>query len=258
MTASVLDGLNPDQRETALHRGHCLALATAGSGKTKTMAAKAARLLQEGEMVAAVTFTRDAALELRNRIIAMAGPGHHGRMLVGTFHSICMLMAHPKERRTDFGSLILKDMRSPFHKPWKIVNEGMRRDYIIRALREQGMEEVPLEEASRMIEEVKAGTSRGTLLEGMREVTLVYNALLQRSGQIDFQDIILKTNVALRSREMTTLPVSELLVDEFQDTDEAQYEWTAAHAKAGTNVTAVGDDDQSIYAFRRALGGSGS
>lgn len=257
MTVELLEGLNPDQRETALHQGHCLALATAGSGKSKTMATKAAIRLREGESVVAVTFTKDAALELRHRIVAAAGPGCQQRLIVGTFHSVDLLMAFPSARRTDFGSRILKDMRSPFKKPWDIVNEGVRRSYIVRALRETGLEEISLEDASRYIEEAKASPGKTDLPDGMADVVELYTGLLQRSGQVDFQDIILKTNAALRDGTLTPLPVSILLVDEFQDTDELQYEWIKHHGMRGVEVTVVGDDDQSIYAFRRALGGEG-
>lgn len=257
MTTEVLRDLNPEQRETALFRGHCLAVSTAGSGKTKTMAAKAAMLLREKEPVAAVTFTRESALELRDRIVRTAGPGCAQRLLVGTFHSISLLMAFPNGRRTEFGTMILKGMRSPFAKTWDIVNEGIRRNYIIRALREAGLETISLEDASRMIEEIKGSVRSIDHPDGMRDVAQIYGELLDRSNQVDFQDIILRTNQAMRAGKLLPLPVNTLLVDEFQDTDEPQYEWTTHHAKAGTAVTVVGDDDQSIYAFRRALGRDG-
>jgi superfamily I DNA/RNA helicase len=85
--------LNPEQRQVALHSGHTLVVACPGAGKTKTMATKAALLLDQGEKVCAVTFTRDAALELRERIMKSADARGKSRLLVGTFHSVCLLMA---------------------------------------------------------------------------------------------------------------------------------------------------------------------
>lgn len=91
----ILEELNPEQRQVALHTGHTLAIACPGAGKTKTMATKAALLLDQGDKVCAVTFTRDAALELRERIMKLAQPSGKPRLLVGTFHSVSLLMTTP-------------------------------------------------------------------------------------------------------------------------------------------------------------------
>lgn len=257
MSSNPLISLNPEQREVALHRGNCLAIACPGSGKTKTLSSKAALFLQEGARVAAVTFTRDAALELRERIVKGAGPGSQSRLLVGTFHSIDLLMAFPKRPKSEFGNAILKDMRSPFTAPWQVVKEGLRRNYLLRAMEESGTGVFPFEKASRIIEEAKGSRSTANLEAPHAAMVEIYADLLASNGVIDFQDIILKTNDALRAGTLSTLPVDYLLVDEFQDTDAAQFEWVGHHAKAKVAVTAVGDDDQSIYAFRRALGYGG-
>lgn len=252
----MLESLNPEQREVALHRGHCLAVACPGSGKTKTLATKAAHLLNEGSRVAAVTFTRDAALELRERIVALAKPGCKPRLLVGTFHSIDMLMAFPGKFKGDFGRSILADVKSPFTKPWNIVKEGVRRSYILRAIRESGLK-IQIEEASALIELAKGAPATVNLDDYQKVMVETYGQLMEESGHIDFQDIILNTNAALRNKTLTPLPVDFLLIDEYQDTDAAQFEWSMMHGKAGISITAVGDDDQSIYAFRRALGYEG-
>lgn len=253
----VLARLNPDQREVALYRGHCLTIACPGSGKTATLAAKAAFLLSEEAKVAAVTFTRDAALELRERIVNLAGPTCRSRLLVGTFHSIDMLMAFPTKNASEYGRTILRDMRSPYTEPWKIINEGVRRSYVLRAMAESGVSDLTLENASSIIEAAKESRSTIGLETNLQEMVALYIELMERSKQIDFQDIILKTNDALRAKTMTPLNVDYLLIDEYQDTDKAQYEWSLIHGKAGIPITAVGDDDQSIYGFRRALGYDG-
>lgn len=252
----LLAELNPEQREVALERSHCLAVACPGSGKTKTLATKAALLLNEGARLAAVTFTRDAALELRERIVALAGPGCKSRLLVGTFHSIDMLMAFPGKHSGEFGRAVLAGMKTPFTKPWNIIKEGVRRGYLIRAIREAGLK-IPRDEASSLIELYKASPSAVVLDDQQRIMVEHYVALMEESRQIDFQDIILNTNAALKNKTLSPLGVDFLLIDEFQDTDQAQYEWAAHHGRAGISTTVVGDDDQSIYAFRRALGYEG-
>ena len=253
----ILSELNPQQREVALHLGHCLSIACPGSGKTKMLATKAATLLNEGERVCAVTFTRDAAIELRERIMKLADPRTKGNLLVGTFHSVCMLMAFPRKHKGEFGRAVLAKMNSPFATPWTLVREGVRISYVIRAIRESGSK-LQIRDATPIIELAKeAGQIPEHLDAEVQEMVRIYLKLMEEAGVIDCQDIILKTNLALRDKSMSPIPVDHLLVDEYQDTDNAQYEWTAHHGRAGIAVTAVGDDDQSIYAFRRALGYSG-
>lgn len=253
----ILSELNPEQREVALHVGHCLSIACPGSGKTKMLATKAATLLNEGEKVCAVTFTRDAALELRERTMKLADPRTKSNLLVGTFHSVCILMASPRKQKGEFGRAILGKMQSPFSTPWNLVKEGVRVGYVIRAIRESGAK-IPMRDATPLIELAKeAGTIPESLDPQLQEMVRIYIKLMEDAHVIDFQDIILKTNLALRDKSMLTLPVDHLLVDEYQDTDNSQYEWTAHHGRAGVALTVVGDDDQSIYAFRRALGYSG-
>ncbi|MDE2430930.1 MAG: ATP-dependent helicase, partial [Burkholderiales bacterium] len=252
---SLLTELNPEQREAAIGRGHLSAIACPGSGKTKTLASKAATFLLEGGTVAAVTFTRDAALELRERIILLAGEQAKSRLLVGTFHSVCLLMASPKAR-VEYGTAILSKMKSPFKKKWELVVEGQRRGYVLRAMEETGYLG-ELKTASQDIEFAKGMKFGPGVSSEQAALARAYQDILERAGKIDFQDIILNTNEALADKSMTALPVDFLMVDEFQDTDAAQYEWVRHHALAGVACTIVGDDDQSIYGFRRALGYDG-
>lgn len=256
MRPELLDGLNPEQREAAICETHCLTVAAPGSGKTKMLSAKAAFLLSGGATVVAVTFTRDAAIELRDRIVRQAGQEVLDRLLVGTFHSIDLLMAFPAKARSAMGSAILAKARSKLSAPWKIVRDGNRRSAVARAIDVAGLPGLEIDDATSLIEKLKSGAATP---KDPRESALVqaYTDLLQRHGVIDFQDILLKTNEGLTNGDITPLATNYLLLDEFQDTDLAQYEWAMAHAKAGSIVTAVGDDDQSIYGFRRALGYEG-
>lgn len=245
--------LNPEQMDVVRARGHCLAIACPGSGKTSTAASKAACLLGDGERVAAVTFTKDAALELRERIIKIAGVGSSSRLLVGTFHSICLLMAFPGRAKSQFGRDILASMKTPFTTEWELVNAGVQFGYVSRAIREVGLS-IKVQDAMPIIELAKESGTVEQLDDELGALVTIYNDLLVRAGKIDFQDIILNVNKAMRNGTLSAMPIGHLLVDEFQDTDLAQYEWIRHHAMGGVSVTAVGDDDQSIYGFRRALG----
>lgn len=248
-----LDGLNPEQRAVVLQNGHCLAISCPGSGKTTTLATKTAHLLEQGQRVGAVTFTREAALELRSRVTSLISPDARTRLLVGTFHSMCLFMSFPKRKGTEiYGREILGRITSPFRERWNMGLAGDRDGFILSAIRESGLK-MDLKEAVFAIESAKARPTL-PLDEATAILVKAYQDQMTAAGMIDFQDIILKTNGALRDGSLTTLPVDSLLVDEFQDTDNSQYEWIRYHGKAGVQLTAVGDDDQSIYAFRRALG----
>lgn len=255
MLTEQLQSLNVDQREVALCDTHCLAIAAPGSGKTKTLAVKAARILSSGQTVTAVTFTRDSALELRERILAIAGEASLPRLLVGTFHSIDLLMAFPKTIKSPMGKEILQKGFSKLTRKWEIVREANRRNFVARSLQNAGVN-LDIEAATSAIEAYKAGHLKQPPPE-IEDLVSTYTSLLTRYGVIDFQDILLETNKAIEAGQISPLHTSHLLIDEFQDTDHPQYTWAMMHAKAGVTVTAVGDDDQSIYGFRRALGYKG-
>ncbi|WP_028218894.1 ATP-dependent helicase [Paraburkholderia oxyphila] len=233
----MLDGLNPRQLEVAQARGHCLAVACPGAGKTKTIASKAASLLAApGSRVGAVTFSKDAAMELRERILALAGAGAKARLIAGTFHS-----------------LGFRQIGRPGGKRRDIASEGDRTGLLIRVLAETGLN-WKVEEAVPVIEQLKTGVTHA--IEGSPEEILytAYEDALARNGKIDFQDMLRLAIAGMESGDIEPYAFTHLLVDEFQDTDPLQYRWVELHAAAGAHVTVVGDDDQSIYGFRAAMG----
>ena len=252
--SSFLSDLNADQLEAALCQRHCLVVAGPGSGKTKMLAAKAAYLLDKGQTVCAVTFTRDSALELKERILKIAGNEHVGNLLVGTFHSIDMLMAFPKLAKSKMGANILCHSKSNLRSPWTIVREGSRRAAVARAIDESASLGMEIEDATALIESIKAGQESAPVTEKQQRLVDCYQEILARHNVIDFQDILLLTNSGIQNGTISPLRVDHLFLDEYQDTDKPQFEWAMHHARSGACLTAVGDDDQSIYGFRRALG----
>ncbi|SDD56846.1 Superfamily I DNA or RNA helicase [Cupriavidus sp. YR651] len=236
----VLEGLNPSQREVVDCRTNCAAIAVPGAGKTATIAAKAAVLLADPNVtVGAVTFSKDAAVELRERIVALAGASAKKRLLAGTFHS-----------------LAYKQLGKGTGKLTDIVNDGIRFAIVGRILEESGID-WKVEDAIAAIERAKmdlGGPPGGTIESQLYEA---YQSALARNGKIDFQDMLRLAVSGMQQGTITPYRVAYLLVDEYQDCDSLQSRWTALHAAAGSIVTVVGDDDQSIYGFRSALGYKG-
>ncbi|WP_042303823.1 ATP-dependent helicase [Paraburkholderia kururiensis] len=233
----MLDGLNPQQLEVVRSLRPCLAVACPGAGKTKTIAARAAVLLQEpGTLVGAVTFSKEAAIELRERILRLVGSAAKSRLIAGTFHSLGFRqIGHRGGRRQD------------------IASDGDRMGLLMRALVETGLN-WKVEEAVPVIEQLKTGAAHA--IEGSPEAILyeAYQEALVRNGKIDFQDMLRLSIAGMQSGDIEPYAFTHLLVDEFQDTDPLQYRWVELHADAGACVTVVGDDDQSIYGFRAAMG----
>ncbi|MFM0608834.1 ATP-dependent helicase [Paraburkholderia sediminicola] len=233
----MLDDLNPQQREVAQMRRHCVAIACPGAGKTKTIAAKAALLLVDpATTVGAVTFSKDAAVKLRDRILRVASPSAKPRLIAGTFHSLAFRQLGQRGgARRD------------------IASDGDRTGLLARVLTEMGLN-WKVEEAVPVIERIK--TNFGRVEQGTTEAQLyeAYQEALARNGKIDFQDMLRLAVAGMEKGVIEPYAFTDLLVDEFQDTDPLQYRWVELHANAGARVTVVGDDDQSIYGFRAALG----
>ena len=239
--------LNPEQQAVVDHDGHCLVVACPGSGKTRVIVIKIEHLLATvpKSRVCAVTFTRDAANELKKRLLDsakerfgkdLAAQIINRRTRVGTFHS-----------------LAIRQLRAS-GKIGKIASPAEQLAYVHRALAVSEAD-IPLEEAAQIIETVKS--SRAVVPEEDHPVYQAYASLLKRAQIEDLHDVLRKSLHLMQTGEISPYPVEYMLVDEFQDTDEIQLAWVLEHVKAGTKVTVVGDDDQSVYSFRHALGYQG-
>lgn len=231
--------LNGPQQQAVEADGHILVSACPGAGKTRVLASRAARLLASDPAgrLAAVTFTRDAAKELRTRIL-VGRPQDGKRLAAGTFHGL----AYQQMRRAGFQA--------------RILSEHEYRD-VLRRIWETDAPEMKFDEFQELVEQWKSTTvpppDRGPGVVAFQK----YQEWLAAHHAMDFADILLKAVAGLRAGTFAPLPVRWLLVDESQDMDEVQYAWLTAHSAGGVLVTMVADDDQSIYGFRHALGYGG-
>ena len=275
----ILNGLNPEQRlAVTLPHQSALILAGAGSGKTRVLTTRIAYLISTGVVspqgILAVTFTNKAAKEMLTRLSAMLPINTRG-MWMGTFHGLCnrMLRAHYREANLP--------------QTFQILDSGDQLSAIKRLMKAMNVddEKYPPREMQNFISSSKEQGLRAHEVEAYDpytrrkvEVFAEYDAQCQREGVVDFSELLLRCyellsrNVAIREHYQERF--KHILVDEFQDTNPLQYRWLKLLAGAGeyrmpspqaspasgrggererqSSIFAVGDDDQSIYAFRGA------
>jgi DNA helicase-2/ATP-dependent DNA helicase PcrA len=252
----LLAGLNPEQRAAVTVQGSALVLAGAGSGKTRVLTTRIAWLISTGQVspmgVLAVTFTNKAAREMLTRLAALLPLNTRG-MWVGTFHGLCnrLLRTHHREAGLPqlFQILDAQDQLSAVKRLLKALNvdtdrfEPRRVQAFINANKEAGLRAA----------EVDAYDPYSRRLV---ELYAEYDAQCQREGVVDFAELLLRAhellarNALLREHYQTRF--RHILVDEFQDTSRLQYSWLKLLKGPEGALFAVGDDDQSIYAFRGA------
>ncbi|MDP3821285.1 MAG: 3'-5' exonuclease [Burkholderiales bacterium] len=259
--STLLHNLNPEQLAAVTLPAHpALILAGAGSGKTRVLTTRIAWLIQTGQLspggVMAVTFTNKAAKEMLTRLGAMLPIPVRG-MWIGTFHGLCnrFLRAHWKLAALPQGFQILdsSDQLSAVKRVVKAMNLDEERfvpkqvTWFIAGQKEDG----------RRPKDVEVRDEQSRVLV---QVYQAYEDQCQREGVVDFAELMLRTYELMRDnqalREHYQRRFRHILVDEFQDTNKLQYAWLKVFAGPDTAVFAVGDDDQSIYAFRGAQVGN--
>lgn len=254
--------LNPQQREAVEHPGGpLLVLAGAGSGKTKTLTHRIAYLIEQHELppqqILAVTFTNKAAHEMRSRIARMLGRDVYDRTFMpylGTFHSVCVRML--REEADTIG----------LYRQFTIFDAQDSLQAVKQIMREMGVDE----------KQVKPTAVRGLISSAKNElldpqqyqalasgeaqrvaaaVYPQYQQLLRRSDGLDFDDLLLETVKMLGHKNVLQRwqgQFRHILIDEYQDTNQAQYQLIKRLGQEHTNVCAVGDDWQSVYSWRGA------
>jgi len=257
MQLDYLKDLNEKQSEAVqLQNESALILAGAGSGKTKVLTSRISWLIHNQIVspngILAVTFTNKAANEMLSRISSQLGMNPRG-MWVGTFHGLCnrFLRLHYKEANLPqtFQILDSSDQLSAIKRLCKILQIDPDKitpkeiQYHINGSKENGMR-------AKDVKTYDAHTQK------INEIYLEYEKQCQREGVADFGELLLRSyellisNDTLRTHYQNRF--NHVLVDEFQDTSELQYRWLKLLAGKNNIIFAVGDDDQSIYAFRGA------
>jgi DNA helicase-2/ATP-dependent DNA helicase PcrA len=259
----LLRQLNPEQlAAVTLPAQPALILAGAGSGKTRVLTTRIAWLLSTGQVspggILSVTFTNKAAKEMLTRLTTMLPVNLRG-MWIGTFHGLCnrFLRAHWK----------LAGLPQSF----QILDSADQLAAVKRVVKAMNLDEerFPPKQAAYFISGNKDEGRRPNDVDApdphtrkLVEVYAAYDAQCSREGVVDFGELMLRSYELLRDndplREHYRRRFAHVLVDEFQDTNRLQYKWLQMFAPPGTSqgVFAVGDDDQSIYAFRGARVGN--
>ena len=254
-----LDTLNGPQREAVLcTEGPLLVLAGAGSGKTRVLTHRIAHLVEDLNVapwqIMAITFTNKAAAEMRERLQSLIGGGARG-MWVSTFHSMCVRILRTDCERVGFakGFTIYDDSDSK-----RLVEQIMdelnidKKRYPIPALRNR------ISQAKNDLQVAEVFAEKTSDQVG-QVAARVYTRLQERLRQLnafDFDDLLLYTWLLLKDHPDVLAAYQNrfryLMVDEYQDTNHAQYVLTQLLAAAHKNIMVVGDDDQSIYSWRGA------
>ncbi len=254
---NLLHNLNPEQlAAVTLPAQPALILAGAGSGKTRVLTTRIAWLIQTMQIspagVLAVTFTNKAAKEMLARLSAMLPINTRG-MWIGTFHGLCnrLLRAHHRDAALPqtFQILDMADQLSAIKRLMKRLNVDDEKyppkqlQYFINSAKDQGLRSDAVE-------------AYDDFTRKFVELYAAYDEQCQREGVVDFAELLLRSYELLSRhqplREHYRARFKHILVDEFQDTNDLQYQWLKLIAGEHNAVFAVGDDDQSIYAFRGA------
>jgi len=253
-----LDTLNPEQREAVMHPGGPLLIfAGAGSGKTRVITYRIARLLGQGvpaHRILSVTFTNKAAREMRERVEGLVSDVTKS-MWIGTFHSLCarILRIDGKAIGLDSNFVIYDDSDQ-----LSLIREVFKAKNIDdKSIQPRGI----LNEISSAKEKLKspeeyAKGATGFFEKIAADVYKSYNALLSKANALDFDDILYYVNRLFQQRPDVLEKYQErflhVMVDEYQDVNFAQYNIVHLIAAKHQNVVVVGDDDQSIYMWRGA------
>ncbi|PIE18307.1 MAG: DNA helicase II [Proteobacteria bacterium] len=265
MGAPYLDGLNPAQRDAVeTLDGPVLMLAGAGTGKTRALTARIAHLLRTGRArgneILAVTFTNKAAREMKERVGGLLGEAAEGMPWLGTFHAICVKLLRRHAELIGQGDLHLKSNFTILDTDDQIrllkqvivaagIDEKRWTGRLLAGIIDQwknrawGPDQIPVGEAS-------AFDGKGVALYA------AYQRRLLELNAVDFGDLLLHVVTIFQSHDDVLDQYRRwfryILVDEYQDTNVAQYLWLRLLAGGHKNICCVGDDDQSIYGWRGA------
>ncbi len=260
-----LNELNAAQREAAAHiQGPLMVIAGAGSGKTRVLTYRIAHLIENGIdpfHILALTFTNKAAKEMKKRIGALVGERGARDIWMGTFHSIFARILRIESERINYprnfsiydtqdSKNLLKDILKEMALDDKIYKPGLVYNRISGAKNNLISPQDYMNNTDVVAEDRQTGKPK------MGEIYSAYNMRLFKAGAMDFDDLLFKTNTLLRDFPEALIHYQNkfqyILVDEYQDTNFSQYLIVKQLAARHANICVVGDDAQSIYAFRGA------
>lgn len=262
---TLLEQLNVQQRQAVeYNQGPSLIIAGAGSGKTRVLTYKIAYLLKQGMLpqnVLALTFTNKAAAEMKARIAEIIGWKHARGLWMGTFHSVFSRILRTEAEKIGFtSSFTISDSADSRNLIKTIIKEYQLDDKIYKPARVQSM----ISNAKNALISPQMYSQNKELIEHdtrskvpmVKDIYNDYCARLKRSNSMDFDDLLFFTNRLFRDHPEVLKFYQEMfqfiLVDEYQDTNFAQYLVVKQLADAHHRVCVVGDDAQSIYSFRGA------
>ena len=257
MNSDLLDQLNPEQKKAAMHyEGPLLIIAGAGSGKTRVITHRIGYLIEHYRVsphnILAVTFTNKAASEMKERVEKLVGPLAEF-ISVSTFHSFCARL------------LRIEGEHIGLKKGFTIYDADDQQKLAKRVLEELNLDQKRFPE--KMMLSLVSGAKNTLVLpeeypsenfseSKTKEFYSLYQKKLAESNAVDFDDLILKVVLLLRKNPDILTKYQNrykfIMVDEYQDTNHAQYILVSLLAKAHSNICVVGDDDQSIYSWRNA------
>src|SRR3954468_2528647 len=258
-TASLLEGLNEPQREAVLHaEGPLLILAGAGSGKTRVLTHRIAHLVgtrkaQPSEILA-ITFTNKAAQEMRERVEVLVG-GRARRMWVMTLHSACARMLRSDAERLGYTrGFTIYDQADSLRLVKQCVDEL---DVDPKRFPPRGIQRQISDAKNHLLDAEAYRLKVGSFFEQTAaDVYELYEQRIHSMNAMDFDDLLFRCvnlfELFPEVRDRYRQSFQHVLVDAYQDTNRAQYEWLRLLAEEHRNLSVVGDDDQSIYAFRGA------
>lgn len=260
-----LNELNESQREAVVYTdGPSLVIAGAGSGKTRVLTYKIAYLLHQGippQAILALTFTNKAAREMKERIASITGTETSRRLWMGTFHSIFSRILRYEAEYIGYPSqFTIYDATDSKSLMKAIIKEMQLDDKTYRP----GMVQSRISNAKNALVTWQAYEQNKELMEYdikskvplIREIYKRYQSRCQQAGAMDFDDLLLQTNILFRDHPTVLEKYRNyfryVLVDEYQDTNFAQHLIVQRLSEAHGHITVVGDDAQSIYSFRGA------
>jgi DNA helicase II / ATP-dependent DNA helicase PcrA len=265
MERDILLELNEAQRAAAAHiNGPLMVIAGAGSGKTRVLTYRIAHLIRNGVdpfQILALTFTNKAAREMKDRIGKLVGEHEARNIWMGTFHSVFARILRSEAEKINYprnfsiydtqdSKNLLKDILKELQIDDKIYKPGVVYHRISSSKNNLISAREYLNNADIVAEDRSAGRPR------MGEIYATYEQRLFKSGAMDFDDLLFKTNVLFRDHLDVLVRYQHkfkyILVDEYQDTNFSQYLIIKQLGAVHENVCVVGDDAQSIYAFRGA------